>query len=553
MQSTQPYSANQTPLTQGTPAIPSRESATSKPQDTGGDGLYGKPALLAMLGIAFIVILVSLDQTIVSTALPRIVAELNGFHLYPWVATSYLLTSTVCIPLIGKLSDLYGRKPFLLVAVALFVTSSAVGGASRSMLMLILSRAVQGIGSGMFLATAFTSVGDIFPQPERRARWQGLLSSTFGVSSMIGPSLGGIMTDTLGWRSIFYVNLPIGILAMLVIWRKLPADLSPRKHGAKIDWWGAVAIMVCISALLLAVEWGGTTFAWTSPPMLTLVGLSLVFLVGFVVIEHRFPEPLIPPDLFTIRAVVACTLNSFLTGFVMFGLIFYTPLFIQGAMGLSPAMAGAIQTPLVVGMSVGSLTSGQIYSVTRRTRPLILIGTLFLFSGTLLLTQATPHINPLLLSAELALCGIGTGMQWPIMLVIIQIVVPRSDQGVGNSLIRFLRLIGSMMGTAIMGTLVSSLFIARLDELIPKQFGVRITELLQDPQVLVQPAAQEQLRALAGEQGAGVVAQLEQVLAASRSTLASSIQTGYVMMCGVALLAVLTVLVLLPKDEEPTT
>jgi MFS family permease len=191
-------------------------------------GMSGMPALLAMIGISLTVLLAALDQTIVGTALPRIVSELHGFQLYPWVATSYLLTSTIMVPIMGKFGDLYGRKPFLLAAIVIFVGASAACGAATSMLFLILGRGLQGIGAGMLQATAFTSVGDMFPQPERRARWQGIITSTFGLASVVGPSLGGLMTDSLGWRSVFYVNLPIGILAIVVLIFTLPAKLSPR-------------------------------------------------------------------------------------------------------------------------------------------------------------------------------------------------------------------------------------------------------------------------------------------------------------------------------------
>ncbi len=527
------------------PAQPDASPTESPTPNRLEDGLYGKPALLAMLGIALVVMLASVDQTIVSTALPRIVADLEGFDLYPWVVTSYLLTSTVCIPIIGKLSDLYGRKPFLLTAIALFVGSSAVAGLSWSMLVLILARAVQGIGSGMFLATAFTSVGDIFPQPERRARWQGMLASTFGLSSMVGPTIGGIMTDMLGWRSVFYVNLPIGILALLVIWRTLPADLSPRVANAQIDWGGAVTITAGMSSLLFIVEWGGNTLAWSSPAMLGLITSAIVFIGGFIIIEHRVPEPLIPPKLFAIPALLGSSLASFLTGFGMFGLIFYTPLFMQGSMGLSPSMAGLLQTPLVASLAVGSLLSGQTYAKVKKSRPFVLTGSVLFMIGTLLLTQATPTMNHSLLAAELALCGVGVGMQWPIMLVIIQIVVPRSQQGVGNALIRFLRLIGSMLGTAVMGVLVSTIFHQRIASAIPGDMDAAMRDILLDPQVLVQPEAQAKLREMAEGMGPQGQAMLDQVLFASREALAAGVLHGYVLIAAMGILSFLVAFALI--------
>ncbi len=247
------------------------QTNTLKPQPQSYEqGLSGLPALLAMIGISLTVLLSALDQTIVGTALPRIVAELHGFDLYAWVATSYLLTSTVMVPIMGKLGDLYGRKAFLLAAIAIFVAASLACGAATSMIFLIIARGVQGVGAGMLQATAFTSVGDMFPQPERRARWQGIITSTFGLASVVGPTLGGIMTDTLGWRSVFYVNLPVGILAIVVLIFALPAKLSPRTPHARVDWAGAALITTAVSAFLLAVEWGGEVMPWGSP---TIIGL----------------------------------------------------------------------------------------------------------------------------------------------------------------------------------------------------------------------------------------------------------------------------------------
>jgi EmrB/QacA subfamily drug resistance transporter len=515
--------------------------------------MSGTPALLAMLGISLAILLSALDQTIVGTALPRIVAELHGFDLYAWVATSYLLTSTIMVPIMGKLGDLYGRKRFLLTSIVIFVGASAAAGAAPSMLVLILARGVQGIGAGMLQATAFTSVGDMFPQPERRARWQGIITSTFGLASVIGPSLGGIMTDTLGWRSVFYVNLPIGLLAIVVLIFTLPASLSPRVPNARIDWAGAATITLGISALLLAVEWGGSEFAWTSPTILGLLGLSLALLVAFVLIERKAPEPLLPLDLFKLRTVAVCSMISLLIGFALFGLVFYTPLFVQGALGLSPSAAGAVQTPLVVVMAVGSLISGQTFARTKRARPLLYTGAVVLALGSLLLTQVSTVVNHLLLSAELALCGLGVGMLLPMLTVIVQSTVPRRRLGVSTAMIQFLRLIGSTLGTAVIGAIVSSIFAARLAASIPPATDTRLAAALHDPQALVSPDAQARAQALAQQIGERGPAQLQQILAAGRQALAAGVRSGYWLSFGAAVAVLLLILLLRNLDAVAMT
>lgn len=513
-------------------------------------GLSGMPALLAMIGISLAILLSALDQTIVGTALPRIVAELHGFDLYAWVATSYLLTSTVMVPIMGKLGDLYGRKGFLIAAIVIFVAASAGAGAAPTMLFLVLARGVQGIGAGMLQATAFTSVGDMFPQPARRARWQGIITSTFGLASVVGPSLGGIMTDTLGWRSVFYVNLPIGILAIVVLIFTLPANLSPRASHARIDWAGAATVTLAISSLLLAVEWGGGEFAWGSPIIVGLLSFSALLLIAFILIERRAAEPLMPLNLFRLPVVAACSAISLLIGFALFGLVFYTPLLAQGALGLSPSVAGAIQTPLVVAMAIGSLTSGQTFARTKRARPLLFTGGAILVIGNLLLTQVDTDVNHLALSVELGLCGLGVGMLLPMLTVLVQSAVPRGQLGVSTAMVQFLRLIGSTLGTAVIGALVSARFAASLAATIPPGSDSQLVAALHDPQALVSPDAQARAQALAQQIGAGGPEQLRQILSAAREALAIGVRAGYWLSL-VAAIAVLLLLFTL-REAAPT-
>ncbi|HXF61333.1 MAG TPA: MDR family MFS transporter [Caldilineaceae bacterium] len=511
-------------------------------------GMHGSAALLAMFGIMSVVLLAALDQTIVGTALPRVVAELGGFDLYGWVATSYLLTSTVMVPIMGKLGDLYGRKPFLLAAVVVFVGASALAGAAQSMLWLVAARGIQGVGAGMLQATAFTSVSDMFPQPARRARWQGLITSTFGIASVVGPVLGGVMTEGLGWRSVFYINLPIGLLALSLIHFTLPGDLSPRTPQARIDWAGVATITAAISALLLAVEWGGNTFAWRSPAILSLFTVAGVALLAFALIELRAAEPLLPLDLFRNQAILFVNLISLLLGFALFALVYYTPLLLQGGLGLSPSAAGALQTPLAVSTAVGSLISGQIFARTQWMKGLLTCGAVLMLLGAFLLLWVNTGSNPLRLSGTLALAGLGAGFQFPMLTLLVQSIVPRTRLGVSTSTVQFLRLIGSTIGTAIVASAVNAVFAAQLQAAVSPNTNPRLVEAFQNPQALIDPRAQGRLEQLVHQLGPEAAAQAQQLAEAAHGALIGGIRVGYIMALVMALASLALVLFLRTPD-----
>lgn len=534
-----------------------RPAPAGRPVVAAGAGLDGTPALLAMVGIALVILLAAIDQTIVGTAMPRVVADLHGFEQYAWVATAYLLTSTVMVPITGRLGDLYGRKPFLLAAIVVFVAASAAAGAATSMLFLIVARGAQGIGGGMLMATAFASVGDLFPQPRRRARWQGIITGTFAFASVVGPTAGGFMTDAFGWRSVFYVNLPVGLLAMAVLWLTLPADLSPRRPDARIDWAGAATISLGIVALLLSVEWGGSALPWTSPQIVGLVGSGLALLLVFLAVERRAAEPILPLDLFRDRTVAICSAVSLLLGVGLFGVTYYTPLLAQGVLGLSPSATGALLTPLVLGTAVGSLLSGQLFARIGRSRPLLVAGgASFVLSTVFLATGALGNAQ-LVLAVELAFCGLGTGMLLPMLTVLVQSAVPPTRLGVGTSTVQFVRLVGSTLGTAGIGSLITSVFSARLATTIAPGTDGRLVAGLATPQALVSPDAQAYLSQLARQIGPTGPAQLEALLAAGRAALGAGIRSGFMVALVVAALTLVLVLWLpAPKPvaaAEPAT
>jgi EmrB/QacA subfamily drug resistance transporter len=439
------------------------------------------------------------------------------------------------VPIMGKLGDLYGRKPFLMMSVVIFVGASALAGAAPTMMWLVIARAIQGIGAGMLQATAFTSVSDMFPQPARRARWQGLITSTFAIASVVGPVLGGVMTESLGWRSVFYINLPVGIAAFALVQIFLPADLSPRAERARIDWAGAATITVAISALLLMVEWGGNTMPWASPTIIGLGLLCVVALIAFVFVERHAPEPLFPIDLLKRQTILLANLVSFFAGFAMFALVYFTPLLLQGGLGLSPSMAGAYQTPLAVSTALGSLIGTQFFARTQRMKAIMLFGAFSTLVGTMLLLPVNDQTNILWLSIVLAVAGWGIGFILPMLTLLVQSIVQRNRMGVATSTMQFLRLIGSTIGTAVVASSVNALFARQMQATFTPTTDPRIVEAFHNPQAVIDPTTQARLQELLAELGPEIAAQVQHLTEVAQSALISGVRLGYVMSFALAI------------------
>ena len=455
--------------------------------------------------------LIALDQTVVGTALPQMVSELQGFGLYPWVAAAYLLTNAIFIPVTGRLGDLYGRKPFLLAAILLFTAASMLCGLAGSMLQLVLARGLQGIGGGMLIGSAFASVSDLFPDTLVRVRWQVMLSAAFGVASGLGPVLGGVMTEHLGWRSVFYVNLPVGLLALPVVWRFLPWIVHHDANDQKLDWVGAVLLALAFGTLLLTTEMGDQ-LGFASPTFWGLVGLALVFWGVFIRHQHHTSGPVIPPELFDSPTVRTLATLAALTGMIMFVLVFYAPLLLQGGFSMSPKLAGLMVTPLMVGITVGSIINGRLISRLPRPERLFSWGVLLLIVAMALLCTATAATSRSLLASTFALCGLSLGFQLPNLTLQMQAAVSRKHQGSASALIQTLRSLGSMFGASFAGLLVSMSFTRRVTQTL-NDTGLHdsaVQQLFKTPQILVRAADQAALLGLgqhAGFDPASVVLQ----------------------------------------------
>ncbi|MFF7978770.1 DHA2 family efflux MFS transporter permease subunit [Streptomyces sp. NPDC007901] len=413
-------------------------------------------------------LLAALDQTIVATALPTIVSDLGGLEHLSWVVTAYLLASTAATPLWGKLGDQYGRKRLFQIAVVIFLIGSALCGTAQDMGQLIAFRAVQGLGGGGLIVLSMAIVGDLVP-PRERGRYQGLFGAVFGATSVLGPLLGGVVTEQLSWRWVFYINLPVGVVALAVIAAAL--HIPRRRAHHVIDYLGTFLIAAVATCLVLVASLGGTTWRWGSPQIIGLAVLGVLLAVAFVAVERRAAEPVLPLKLFGIRTFTLAAVISFIVGFAMFGAMTYLPTFLQVVHGISPTLSGVHMLPMVIGLLLSSTLSGQIVSRTGRWKAFPVTGTAVTALGLLLLHQLDEHSSTAEMSGYFFVFGLGLGLVMQVLVLIVQNSVSYEDLGVATSGATFFRSIGASFGVAVFG----SVFASRLADKLADAFrGVRL-------------------------------------------------------------------------------
>ncbi len=505
----------------------------------------------AILGAVMLGLFLSaMDQTVVGTAMPRIIADLSGLKLYAWVFTSYMLCSTTVVPIAGKMGDIYGRKYFLLAGIAIFLIGSILSGVSQSMFQLIIFRGVQGAGGGFIFANSFAMLGDLFA-PAERGKYAGLMSSVFGLASVIGPLVGGGITDHLSWRWVFYVNIPLGLLALAVLAYVLPAS---QRHAARlrVDYAGAAALAAAIVPMLLAFSWAGADYAWSSRQVVAPFCIAATAFAAFIMIEARAEDPVVPLSLFRNRIFAVCTAATFVSGGAMFAGSVYIPLFMQGVLNFSATNAGLVLTPMTLGMVSGSMASGQLVSRTGRYKLVTIAGLATATAGLMLLSRMDGGSSQIYGMASMSIVGLGLGLSFTPLMLATQNAVPHTMMGVATSLSQFSRSVGGTIGVAVMGSMLTRRLSSELDANLPDEVRQRApAELIAgvtNPRVLLDDRSLERIRDLGfgpvfGTDGPRL---FEQTIAAMKDGLATSITD--VFLVAAVLMAVGTVIAMFLRE-----
>ena len=501
--------------------------------------------------------LAALDQTVVATAIPRIVTDLGGFDRITWIVTAYIVASTVSVPIVGRLTDLYGRKRFYIAGIAVFMAGSVLAGLSQTMDQLIVFRAVQGLGGGVLLAISFVIVGDLFP-PSERGRIQGVLAAVFGLASVIGPTLGGAITDTFSWHWIFYVNVPLGTAALVLFNRFFPAS-STSISGTKLDVAGMVTLVLSIVPLMIALSWGGSQYEWSSPQVAGLLVLSAVMTAAFILVELRASDPIMPFAIYRNRTVSVSMLAVFGTGFGMFGGIVFVPLYFQGVLGASATSSGSFLTPMMLGVVVGAAITGQ--AITRfggHYRILGFTGLMIMTLGLALVSRMSTETSFASAVANIVVMGFGLGVTFPTFTIAVQNAVPHSLLGVTTSAVQFYRSLGGALGLAVLGAYLTDRFAKGIYSSLPRAVSESISleavaNVAENPQALVSPDALSALKQSFSAAGPDGVLLADQLILTLREALALAIGDVFVVSAAATLSAAVVTLFLkeVPLSPNP--
>jgi len=518
------------------------QQPASKP---GEQYLYSRQTIIfTLIGTMLITFIAILDQTIVGTALPRIVADLKGFDLIAWITIIYLLTSTVTIPIYGKLSDLFGRKPIFLFGIVVFLIGSILSGAAQSMTQLVIFRGLQGIGAGGLQPIASAVVGDLFP-PRERGKWQGITSSTYALASIVGPLAGGWLTDSFSWRWVFYINVPLGVIALFVLIFLMPVSGKANRQII-IDYAGALLLVLGVLPLLLGLSWAGDKFAWLSFQSLGLFGGSLAVLILLVIYSARQErlgrEPIVEPSMFknSVRIFSISLMVTMLISVALLGSVYFIPLFLQSVVGVSATNSGLTLMPMMLTAIVGSVISGLLVSVTGRYKWVAISGVLITIAGILLLLRLDIHATNLDVIIGMFVLGLGIGSGLLVYTVIVQNVMPEKI-GQATAALAFFRQLGQSIGLAAIGAVVTTSYVTAFHNALPAPLkqpqAQRLVRVFDDPSILLSQDALRQVRASFASYGPQGTAAFHALLDAVKVGLTESIHNGLMLSLELMILA----------------
>ena len=528
--------------------------------------LYERREVIAtMIGLLLIMFLGTLDQTITGTALPRIVGDLHDFALATWVTTVYLVTSTVTVPIYGKLSDQFGRKPILFFGLGVFLIGSVLSGLSQTMIQLIVFRAFQGLGAGALIPIASAVVGDLFP-PRERAKWMGITSSAYGAATVVGPILGGWLTDNVSWRWVFYVNIPVGLIVIPILIFVMPR-LKRTARSVTIDYLGAALLILGTVPLLLGFSWAGSQYPWLSPQVLGLFGVALLALLTFLwyeaMLERQGKEPILEPGLFkkSARIFGVAMVMSLLLGIGTYGGIFYVPFFLQGVVGVSVTNSGLLLIPFALASIVGAASSGMSMSILGKYKWQSVVGVLIALAGFLLLLRLDVHATNLEVIVGIIVTGLGLGAGMGIYTTVVQNALP-DKKGQVTAAGTFFRQIGGSLGLAAMGSVMSATYLPAFLNAVPQSLRQAVPGSLlgvfENPSNLLEGSGVlAQIRALFARGGAQGIAAFDQLSDAMKLGLTQGIHNVFLVCLGIILLALIVVFFLkeIPlrsrKDRQP--
>lgn len=493
---------------------------------------------IVLIGVLIVSFLIYLNSTIISTATPKIVAALDGMAYVSWISSIYMLASVVCIPVFGKLSDMYGRKYFYLLGIGIFIIGSVLSGTAHTMAMLILFRAVQGMGCGIIAAISSAILADIYA-PAERGKAQGYLGGVMGIASVFGPLVGGILIDKFSWRFVFFINIPIGLIAIIVLWFAIEPTVKTQ-NSRSIDWTGTVLIALFSIPLLLVFTWGGDKYAWSSWQIIGMLSLSVIALLVLLFNEKQAKEAVIPLSLFQNLIFNITTITVFLLNAIMYGVINYMPLFVQGSMKLSASESGLMMVPMMLGYAAATIVGGQIISRTKKYKVLYFTGFIIMFVGTLIFSFLSMNTSSIIVTAAMFVFGIGAGISFSISMIIVQNAFPYSKVGTVTASFQFFRNFGSVIGVSLLGLVLNNQFRAESKEIVAsatkQAMPDNILHMLTSPQSLFDA---DKLTELVQTVPQNLLDSFHKLLEQSRIALATSMRDVFIVIAIVALVSII--------------